>query len=228
MAKSKNALGSDLAKLDATTDEDIARQIAEDPDTAPKLGKKWFAAAEVWHGDKFLGHGRDFKGGRRVGRPKGSGTKELVTLRLDREILDHFRAGGPGWQTRLNEALVAGIKQSIEELRREAYDAGYAAAMQAISEFTARPAAAVSAKPPRRRAPGRPQRGTNARLIVEVLRDMPSGTARAADIRKALQSDKGVSMAFTSIRHALGQLADRHEVAASEDGKRWRYVGRSA
>jgi hypothetical protein len=62
-------------------------------------------------------------------------------------------------------------------------------------------------------------------LIVEVLKGMPSGTARPADIRKVLQSDKGVSMAFTSIRHALGQLAARNEVAASDDGKTWRYVG---
>jgi hypothetical protein len=71
----------------------------------------------------------------------------------------------------------------------------------------------------------RPQRGTNARLIVEVLKAMPSGAARPAAIRKALQDDKGVAMAFTSIRHALGQLATRNEVAASDDGKTWRYLG---
>jgi uncharacterized protein (DUF4415 family) len=38
------------------------------------------------------------------GRPAGSG-KERVTLRIDRETLDRFRAAGPGWQTRINEAL---------------------------------------------------------------------------------------------------------------------------
>jgi uncharacterized protein (DUF4415 family) len=31
--------------------------------------------------------------------------KELVSLRLDQEILEHFREGGPGWQGRINEAL---------------------------------------------------------------------------------------------------------------------------
>jgi hypothetical protein len=151
------------------------------------------------------------------------------------------------------------LQDQIEAIRREAYEAGYAAAMQAIRDFTGRPAGAAAAPraaapraaaprvatppraaakpaaekpaPRRRRAPvratasGRPQRGTNARLIVEVLREMPAGTARPADIRKALQSDKGVSMAFTSIRHALGQLAARNEVTASDDGKTWRYVG---
>jgi uncharacterized protein (DUF4415 family) len=35
------------------------------------------------------------------------GAKELVSLRIDREVLDHFQAGGPGWQERINAALRA-------------------------------------------------------------------------------------------------------------------------
>ena len=31
--------------------------------------------------------------------------KEQVSLRLDRDVLDHFQAGGPGWQDRINAAL---------------------------------------------------------------------------------------------------------------------------
>ena len=46
---------------------------------------------------------RQFKRGR--GRPQGSGTKEQVTLRLDTQILERFRATGNGWQTRINDAL---------------------------------------------------------------------------------------------------------------------------
>ncbi len=38
------------------------------------------------------------------GRPPGS-NKEQVTLRLDKDILDRFRASGPGWQSRINDAL---------------------------------------------------------------------------------------------------------------------------
>ena len=45
-----------------------------------------------------------FKRGR--GRPLGSGTKEQVTLRLDEQILEHFRSTGTGWQTRINDALL--------------------------------------------------------------------------------------------------------------------------
>jgi uncharacterized protein (DUF4415 family) len=31
--------------------------------------------------------------------------KELVSLRIDREVLEHFQEQGPGWQERINEAL---------------------------------------------------------------------------------------------------------------------------
>lgn len=47
---------------------------------------------------------------KRRGRPAGSGTKEQVAIRFDREILDAFRASGPGWQTRMNEALKDWLK----------------------------------------------------------------------------------------------------------------------
>ena len=39
------------------------------------------------------------------GRPVGSGTKEQVAIRLDRDIREAFRASGTGWQTRMNSAL---------------------------------------------------------------------------------------------------------------------------
>ena len=38
--------------------------------------------------------------------------KEMVTLRLDRAVLEHFQEEGPGWQDRINAALraAAGIE----------------------------------------------------------------------------------------------------------------------
>jgi uncharacterized protein (DUF4415 family) len=38
-------------------------------------------------------------------RPSLPNTKELVSLRIDRDVLEHFQAEGPGWQDRMNEAL---------------------------------------------------------------------------------------------------------------------------
>jgi uncharacterized protein (DUF4415 family) len=37
--------------------------------------------------------------------PQKSPTKQQVTLRLDREVLERFRSTGPGWQSRINKAL---------------------------------------------------------------------------------------------------------------------------
>jgi uncharacterized protein (DUF4415 family) len=39
------------------------------------------------------------------GRPRIPEPKLSTTLRLDADILAKFKAGGPGWQTRINEAL---------------------------------------------------------------------------------------------------------------------------
>ena len=33
------------------------------------------------------------------------GVKEAVSLRIDQDVLEHFREGGPGWQDRINDAL---------------------------------------------------------------------------------------------------------------------------
>src|SRR5712692_1807814 len=153
------------------------------------------------------------------------------------------------------------LQEQIEAVRREAYAAGYAAAMQSIRDFAAKPApgaAPVAAAPRRRgrpaalarsapparqrqprgaagapqrtsRAPAqRPQRGTNARLVEEVLQSNAPRALRPAEIRSALQRDKGVAMAFTSIRHALGQLEGRHAAEQVADSKTWRYRGDGA
>jgi uncharacterized protein (DUF4415 family) len=37
--------------------------------------------------------------------PSLPNAKELVSLRIDRDVLEHFQDGGPGWQDRINEAL---------------------------------------------------------------------------------------------------------------------------
>jgi uncharacterized protein (DUF4415 family) len=65
-----------------------------DPDDAPELDDEWFEKADLMIGDKVI----------RRGRPPGS-SKQLVSLRLDRTVIDRFKAKGAGWQTRMNEAL---------------------------------------------------------------------------------------------------------------------------
>ncbi len=38
-------------------------------------------------------------------KPSLPNARELVSLRIDREVLEHFQESGPGWQDRINEAL---------------------------------------------------------------------------------------------------------------------------
>lgn len=74
---------TDFAALDAMTDDDIARAVAEDPDVAP-LDIDWSKA--------------------RVVLPPG---KDNVTLRVDRDVLAWFRSTGKGFHTRMNAVLRA-------------------------------------------------------------------------------------------------------------------------
>ncbi|TDT43303.1 uncharacterized protein (DUF4415 family) [Halospina denitrificans] len=46
-----------------------------------------------------------------VGRPKAEVTKERVTIRLSPEVVAYFRSQGKGWQTRIDEALKAMIRE---------------------------------------------------------------------------------------------------------------------
>ncbi|MCQ8781915.1 BrnA antitoxin family protein [Mangrovibrevibacter kandeliae] len=39
--------------------------------------------------------------------PVVPGVKEMVSLRIDRDVLEHFQEDGPGWQERINAALRA-------------------------------------------------------------------------------------------------------------------------
>ena len=71
--------------------------VAFDPKADPYDPNDPKAVAAFWRGATV----------RRPGQrgPQKAPTKEQVTLRLDREVLEHFRHGGPGWQTRLSDTL---------------------------------------------------------------------------------------------------------------------------
>lgn len=44
----------------------------------------------------------------RGGRSQGEKRKVQLTLRVDPDIVEAYRATGPGWQSRMNEALARG------------------------------------------------------------------------------------------------------------------------
>ena len=70
-----------------------------DPDEAPSLDREWFERAEIREGERVI------RPARAVGRPRKASPKEAVNIRLDADVLAHFRASGPGWQSRINDAL---------------------------------------------------------------------------------------------------------------------------
>ena len=67
-------------------DDAINAGIAVDPDTY-ELG------------------GTEFKQLKRLGRPHSASPKVALTVRYDADVIDAFKAGGDGWQTRMNDAL---------------------------------------------------------------------------------------------------------------------------
>ena len=81
-------------------EEAIQRGIALDPDAPEWTDEDWArarpAVEAVPHVVERHRHTR--------GRQKAP-IKEKVTVRLDADIVAHFREGGRGWQTKLNEAL---------------------------------------------------------------------------------------------------------------------------
>ena len=88
------------------------RRSKRDPDDAPELTSGWFAAADLYEGKKLV----------RRGRPKGSGTKELISLRLDRNAIAAYRATGRNWQSRLNEAVVKSAKRIASSDEHASFD----------------------------------------------------------------------------------------------------------
>ena len=57
------------------------------------------------------------------GRPPKTERKRAINIRLSPQVLEHFRASGPGWQTRLEEVLkkhVARARPRAARARRRA------------------------------------------------------------------------------------------------------------
>jgi uncharacterized protein (DUF4415 family) len=80
----------------------ISHSSLEDDD-APDLSlpgwQEKFAAADLKEGDHVL----------KRGRPPIERPKIATTIRLSADVVDHFKAGGKGWQSRIDAALSAWI-----------------------------------------------------------------------------------------------------------------------
>ena len=83
-----------------------ARDLKEVSDS-PELTKADFAKAKPFS-EVFP----DLSTSMRKGRgPNKSPTKELVSIRLSRNVIEHFKKDGAGWQTRIDETLQKAVKR---------------------------------------------------------------------------------------------------------------------
>src|SRR2546425_11633015 len=89
-----------LATMTEEEDAEISAGIARDPDAfeiTDEMAARMRPAVEV--APEIVAAYRRRRG------PQKAPTKQLVSLRLDRDVIAHFRARGPGWQQRVNLAL---------------------------------------------------------------------------------------------------------------------------
>jgi uncharacterized protein (DUF4415 family) len=78
---------TDWARVDALTDEEIEAAVRDDPDAPPIVDAEWFASATLVMPE----------------------AKEQISIRLDRDVLEHFRRY-PRYQTRINAILRAAME----------------------------------------------------------------------------------------------------------------------
>ena len=81
--KSRRSLKSDLARVDAHAVK------PEEYEELPELTEEMLARAKVNKG----------------GRPVSPNPRKLISLRLPADVIERWKATGPGWQTRMAERL---------------------------------------------------------------------------------------------------------------------------
>lgn len=85
---------TDWARVDALTDEDIARAVADDPDATP-IDVDWSDAVLVI-----------------------PAKKKAISIRVDEDVLDFFKREGEGYQRRMNAVLRSYMQQKSKPKKR--------------------------------------------------------------------------------------------------------------
>ena len=85
---------TDWARIDALTDADIAKAVANDPDAVP-IDIDWSDAVLVM-----------------------PAKKKAISIRVDEDVLDFFKKEGEGYQRRMNAVLRSYMQQKSKPKKR--------------------------------------------------------------------------------------------------------------
>ncbi len=80
----------------------------KDYEEIPELTEEWFKRADLYEGGRLI----------KRGRPPSPQPKEALSLRLDSDIVAHYRRSGRGWQSRINAALRKAAKLPTEKRKK--------------------------------------------------------------------------------------------------------------
>ena len=83
--KARAATATNWERVDALTDDEIETAVREDRDAAPLIDEGWVGRAHIVMPDP----------------------KRAISFRVDKDVLDFFKAHGPRYQTRMNAVLRA-------------------------------------------------------------------------------------------------------------------------
>lgn len=92
----KHGTRTDWARVDAMTDEEIEAQMRDDPDWKDFIDIDWSDAVAVY-----------------------PIAKSAISIRLDSDVIDFFKAQGKGYQTRIN-AVLRRYMEEVEKAKRPA------------------------------------------------------------------------------------------------------------
>ena len=177
---------TDYSRLDAMTDADITKAAADDPD-APPLDLDWTQA--------------------RLTLPP---RKDVVTLRLDRDVLDWFRTQGKGYQTRINQVL-----RAFYEARRDRFAPDVVEVVKGVkADATAALARDHLAKPLSKAETHAMPATLRGELAASLERELAAAAALAKPTRKGVA--EGVKASGRGSIASVGQAAREAWVGAKE------------
>ena len=71
------------------------KRTSADSEDLPEITDAWVAGADLYNGTKLV----------RRGRPKLDNPRQLLSLRLPPQVIARWKSTGPGWQSRMSDAL---------------------------------------------------------------------------------------------------------------------------